>query len=230
MIFYLLGLLGYYKLRGKPVPAGICFVFFFVVTIPPAITLYFLLNKHWIFQVIAFAGGWFCWTFIEYAIHRFSMHSKENKHYHESLHFLHHIHPDQIGFTHVKKLFVTLAAAVVIGCSILFSAYLFLPAGILAGIALYGHVHWLLHQSWTSKWLGPLQRFHIHHHCKHPDKCFGVTVTWWDHIFGTAPTKDKEISERILAFYFKKEEKPKKKIFQLYTDEMINTKVQKNRA
>ena len=79
MIFYLLGLLGYYKLANKPVPSSICLLFFAVVTVPPAATLFFFVNKHWTFQLIAFAGGVFCWTFIEYFIHRFMMHGKEKK-------------------------------------------------------------------------------------------------------------------------------------------------------
>ena len=79
MIFYLLGLLSYYKLANKPVPASICLLFFGVVSVPPAITLFFLVNKHWTFQFLAFAGGLFCWTFIEYFIHRFLMHSHEKE-------------------------------------------------------------------------------------------------------------------------------------------------------
>ena len=90
MIFYLLGLLSYYKLANKPVPASICLLFFAVVTVPSAATLFFFVNKHWTFQLIAFGGGVFCWTFFEYFIHRFMMHGKEKKDYHKSLHFHHH--------------------------------------------------------------------------------------------------------------------------------------------
>ena len=89
MIFYLLGLLSYYKLANKSVPASICLLFFAVITVPPAATLFFFINKHWTFQVIAFAGGLFCWTFIEYFIHRFMMHGKDKKEYHKSFHFNH---------------------------------------------------------------------------------------------------------------------------------------------
>ena len=87
MIFYLLGLLSYYKLANKPVPASICLLFFAVITVPPAATLFFFVNKHWTFQLIAFAGGVFCWTFFEYFIHRFMMHGKEKKEYHKSFIF-----------------------------------------------------------------------------------------------------------------------------------------------
>ena len=36
MIFYLLGLLSYYKLANKSVPASICLLFFAVITVPPS--------------------------------------------------------------------------------------------------------------------------------------------------------------------------------------------------
>jgi len=52
-----------------------------------------------------------------------------------------------------------------------------------------------------------LLNYHIVHHCKEPDTCFGSSTTWWDRVFGTTPHKTKGISERILAFYYKKEKK-----------------------
>jgi hypothetical protein len=34
-------------------------------------------------------------------------------------------------------------------------------------------------------------------------------VAWWDILFSTTPKKNKEISERILSFYYRREQKPK---------------------
>jgi 4-hydroxysphinganine ceramide fatty acyl 2-hydroxylase len=202
MIFYLLGLLSYYKIRKKPVPAGICFLFFGVVVIPPGTTLYFLINKHWTFQALAFAGGLFCWTFIEYAIHRFWLHRKNNKHYHKTHHFIHHHDPGNIFTSELKRVIICAVAFTAIWSSVFFSNYLFLPAGILTGYAVYGYMHVWLHKEWARTWLPHLQKFHMRHHCGETEKCFGVTFTWWDKIFNTAAGSRKDVAENVKAVYF----------------------------
>ena len=203
MIFYLLGLLSYYKLANKPVPATICLLFFAVVTVPPAATLFLFVNKHWTFQLIAFAGGVFCWTFIEYFIHRFMMHGKEKKEYHKSLHFHHHV-TGTIFTSRVKRTLYSLSAIILIGISIFFSSYLFLMAGIATGLSLYSYMHVLLHKSWASKWIGGLQKFHMQHHFGQTEKCFGVTNTLWDKVFNTAGKADKVAGAKSIELYFGK--------------------------
>lgn len=201
MIFYLLGLLSYYKLAGKPVPPGICLLFFGVVVVPPATTLYFLLNKHWIFEVIAFAGGLFCWTFIEYFIHRFLMHAKERKGHTHGDHFHHHS-TGIIFTTHVKRILFIAAAVSSLWTGIFISAYILLPAGILTGFAIYSYMHVWLHKQWATRWLGGLQKFHIQHHIGQTEKCFGVTTMLWDHLFNTAAIKTLIAGEKARNVYF----------------------------
>jgi sterol desaturase/sphingolipid hydroxylase (fatty acid hydroxylase superfamily) len=203
MIFYLLGLLSYYKLAKKPVPAGICVLFFAVVTVPPAATLFFFVNNHWTFQLLAFAGGVFCWTFFEYFIHRFMMHGKEKKEYHKSLHFHHHV-TGTIFTSQVKRILYSLAAIILIAFSILISSYLFLIAGIATGLSLYSYMHVLLHKPWASKWIGGLQKFHMQHHFGQTEKCFGVTNTLWDKVFNTAGKADKVAGAKSIDLYFGK--------------------------
>lgn len=203
MIFYLLGLLSYYKLANKPVPASICLLFFTVVTVPPAATLFFFVNKHWTFQLIAFAGGLFCWTFIEYFIHRFMMHGKEKKEYHKSFHFHHHV-TGTIFTSQVKRIFYSLGATALTCLSIFFSNYLFLIAGIATGLSLYSYMHVWLHRPWASKWIGGLQKFHMQHHFGQTEKCFGVTNTLWDRIFNTAGKADKIAGAKSIDLYFGK--------------------------
>lgn len=202
MIFYLLGLLSYYKLANKPVPASICLIFFAVVTVPPATTLFLLINNHWVFRLLAFAGGLFCWTFIEYFAHRFLMHKKESKSYHKCHHFHHHKNPGIIFTNSVKRMLFLSAAVIALWSSIFFSNYLFLPAGILMGFAFYGYMHVWLHKSWASKWIGGLQHFHMCHHFGQTEKCFGVTVTWWDKIFNTIGEGKKNIGTKTIDLYF----------------------------
>ncbi len=204
MIFYLLGILGYYKAMKKAVPAGFCLLFFLVVIIPPATSLFFLLNVHWIFQVIALISGWFCWTFIEYFIHRFWLHRKTNKQYHATNHFIHHTNPTKIFTSEIKRLLIVTVAFITVYFSINYSSWLFFPAGILCGYALYGYMHIWLHRPQMLGWFKKLQEFHIQHHCGATDNCFGVTVTWWDTIFNTGPAADKITSKNKTAFYFGK--------------------------
>jgi len=203
MIFYLLGLLSYYKLANKPVPASICLLFFAAVTVAPAATLFFFVNKHWTFQLIAFAGGLFCWTFFEYFIHRFMMHGKEKNEYHKSLHFHHHV-TGTIFTSQVKRILYSLGAVALTCFSIFFSSYLFLIAGIATGLALYSYMHVLLHKSWASKWIGGLQKFHMQHHFGQTEKCFGVTNTLWDKIFNTTGKADKIAGAKSIDIYFGK--------------------------
>jgi sterol desaturase/sphingolipid hydroxylase (fatty acid hydroxylase superfamily) len=203
MIFYLLGLLSYYKLANKPVPASICLIFFAVVTVPPAATLFFLVNNHWAFQLIAYAGGLFCWTFIEYFTHRFLMHGKEKKEYHKSFHF--HHHTTGVIFTSPVRRIIYTSAAILLTCtSIFFSSYLFLLAGIATGLALYSYMHVWLHKPWASKWIPVLQKFHMQHHFGQTEKCFGVTNTWWDKIFNTTGKADKIAGAKPIELYFGK--------------------------
>jgi len=204
MIFFLLDIPGYYRATKNPVPAGICLVFFLGVIIPIGALLFFLLNIHWTFQVIAFFSGWFCWTFIEYFIHRFLLHRKTKKHYHGTNHFIHHTNPTKILTSEIKRLLITVAAVVTFYFSINYCTWLFFPAGILCGYALYGYMHIWLHRPHILSLFKKLQEFHIQHHCGDTENCFGVTVTWWDKLFNTAPATGKAISTKKTAFYFGK--------------------------
>ena len=204
MIFYLLGLLSYYKLANKPVPATICLLFFGVVAVPPAITLFFLVNTHWTFQLLSYAGGLFCWTFTEYFVHRFLMHSHNKEDYHKSDHFLHHTNPGTIFTGTIKRIFFSSVPIALTVVSIAFSNYLLLPAGFLTGFALYINMHRLLHNRSASKWFGHLQKFHMQHHFGQTEKCFGVTSSLWDRVFNTVEKTEKTVSAKTIDLYFGK--------------------------
>lgn len=70
------------------------------------------------------------------------------------------------------------------------------------GSAAFCYIHYLLHHKWTRKIMPSHHRFHVYHHCRLTDKCFGVSVTWWDHLFFTAPPKKTQIADRVLDFYY----------------------------
>jgi sterol desaturase/sphingolipid hydroxylase (fatty acid hydroxylase superfamily) len=46
--------------------------------------------------------------------------------------------------------------------------------------------------------------FHVCHHCKYPDRCFGVTVTWWDRLFLTSPPKEFILPATVYQVYYLK--------------------------
>jgi sterol desaturase/sphingolipid hydroxylase (fatty acid hydroxylase superfamily) len=202
MIFYLLGLLSYYKIRNKPVPASICLLFFGVIAVPPATTLFFLIYNHWIFQLLAFAGGLFCWTFIEYFTHRFLMHGKEKENYQKSYHFVHHSSPGVIFTNNFKRTFYSLVAITLNCLAIFYNHYLLLPAGIITGFALYNFMHLCLHKHWASYWFGKLQYYHMQHHFGQTENCFGVTSMLWDRIFNTITKSEKTGSIKALDVYY----------------------------
>lgn len=150
-------------------------------------------------------SGWLTWTFIEYYNHRFRMHSNRDhsKIIGYELHMMHHHHPTEIKITATNRIFLFFGNIVLIFLCILFKNWIIVLTGIYTGFVIYTLMHWFLHQKVSAKLVPEVHQFHIHHHCKHPDKCFGVTVTWWDHLFDTIPHQQKEITERIKAFYYK---------------------------
>lgn len=151
-------------------------------------------------------SGWFTWTFMEYYDHCFRMHangdtSKINGH---ERHIFHHHHPTEIKVTSLQRCILFIGNAGLITLCILYKNWILLLTGFYTGFVTYTLMHWFLHRRLSAKLFPELHRFHIHHHCKHPDKCFGVTVTWWDHLFDTIPHQQKDITDRIKTFYYKK--------------------------
>jgi sterol desaturase/sphingolipid hydroxylase (fatty acid hydroxylase superfamily) len=102
------------------------------------------------------------------------------------------------------------AALVVL--SFCLTPYLMILAGLGAGVFGFIMMHYILHQRWAKKAFPRLVRYHIVHHCKEPDMCFGVTVTWWDRILGTTPKKNKLIPDRVISFFYEKEKSSGAKI------------------
>ena len=202
MIFYMLGLLSYYKLANKPVPAGICLAFFGVVIIPPVITLFFLVDDYWVFEFLVFIIGLFSWTFIEYFIHRFLLHGKKNYRYYKDNHSLHHANPTEIFTSKLKRLLITIAAILSVCASIGYSFYFWIVAGFLCGYAAYGYVHTFLHTQRLSKWLSKLRAFHMQHHLSQSGTCFGVCTTWWDTIFNTAGEHQADFHTKARNLFF----------------------------
>lgn len=128
--------------------------------------------------------GFFVFSFIEYAAHRWLFHVVPGPF--RDGHARHHIDPngyDALPFFVPPLVMCALAALFAL---VLPTGYALLLAGAVAlGYALYGSSHTVLHIiTFRGPVLGPWQRFHDVHH-DHPDKNFGVTTPLWDFILGT---------------------------------------------
>ena len=156
------------------------------------------------YSLLAFAG-WLSWTFIEYFNHRFRMHGNSNTSnvIGYQRHILHHHHPTDIKITPAQRFFLFIVNLALITLCVVFKNWVLLFTGFYTGFVIYTLMHWFLHRKLSAKVFPEVHEFHIHHHCKHPDKCFGVTVTWWDHMFDTIPHKQRDITDRIKKFYYK---------------------------
>jgi dihydroceramide fatty acyl 2-hydroxylase len=185
-----------------------CFIASFAIIIP-ILLISIPIRSEWpiAFFMLLLFGGWLCWTFTEYMIHRFwthteSGHSNEKSRFKSHLH--HHTHPTEISITGWQRFFFISIGAALIFVAVMFNNYFTLVTGFFIGFAWSFVSHWILHQRWSRKLFPRLHYYHICHHCKHADKCFGFSTTIWDRLLGTTPPKKSKISERIIEFYFKK--------------------------
>ncbi|MFI5187633.1 MAG: sterol desaturase family protein [Chitinophagales bacterium] len=184
-----------------------CFAVFFLIVAPVVYcTIEFAAFLGYTLPFFLFFLGWFIWTFVEYILHRFWNHAKgveNNSIVHRHHH--HHTHPTDIYVSATHRSMMLLIDLALISLSIWLNPHIMFIAGLWTGFFWFFLMHYFLHQKWTKKVFPRLVRYHVVHHCKEPDTCFGISAAWWDGIFGTTPKKNKEISERILAFYYKKE-------------------------
>ncbi len=159
-----------------------------------------------IFHCMDFIMGWLAWTYTEYFFNRFIMHGgNQSKGLGKWLNHTHnHVDPHDIRVNTLHRTLMVAGCIIMILVSVLANNHTTLFCGYFIGFTVYSFMHVLLHQQWSKKLFPALHRFHIMHHCKHSDKCFGVVFTWWDHLFGTVPSKNTEISIRIKDFYYKR--------------------------
>ena len=161
-----------------------------------------------LFQAAAFICGWVTWTYGEYYWHRFLMHArgKTIAAGAQGNHLYHHQHPTELRIKTLHRVLMSMIFLLLIILSAVLQNYITFFTGLFFGFILYCYVHVLLHHQWSSKLFPRLLRYHVHHHCKYPNLCFGVSVPWWDDFFRTVPPNGIVIPIRILEFYFRKPE------------------------
>ncbi len=63
-------------------------------------------------------------------------------------------------------------------------------AGFLAGYLAYDMLHYHVHHHRPKTALGRrLRELHMRHHFQDHERGYGVSAPFWDHVFGTAPSK-----------------------------------------
>lgn len=159
-----------------------------------------------LFHFVLFSTGWLIWTWLEYHYHRFVLHHKIDKKRIKTsnTHQHHHTNPSQFEQTLWLRCLYFFLSGVFICIAHQLNNYFTLVAGLFWGWTAFCFIHYLLHIKWTKAFLPRHHEFHIAHHCKYTDKCFGVSVMWWDALFGTMPTKHFSASSKLRDFYYKK--------------------------
>jgi Fatty acid hydroxylase superfamily len=181
-----------------------CFSIFLLFAIPLTGASAALANHPVPFFISNTLLGLLAWTYLEYHLHRFWSHGTMREKPSAALerHLHHHKHPGDIKVSAMQRTILLLVSALLFAVSAWWNNYFTLFAGFFSGFAYSFFSHWLLHRAWSARLFPRLHRFHIHHHCKHPDRCFGFTTVFWDIIFRTIPPPAAPINSRIMNFYY----------------------------
>lgn len=146
-----------------------------------------------LYGIIAFLLGVAFWTFLEYVIHRFILHKKGSHNPATDEHLRHHREGGYFA-PFWKKLIV--ATAFFALNTLLVAALVDLMYGALFSMGtagmyiLYEVTHKRLHAHAPLVRYGMIiRKHHFYHHFVDPKKNHGVTVRFWDRLFGTfSPT------------------------------------------
>lgn len=145
--------------------------------------------------VLNFAG-WFLlglaiWTITEYILHRYVFHFEPEAEWGKKIHFIfhgvHHDYPND-----AKRLVMPPSASIPMALGFYFLFDRILPtttvypffSGFMIGYLFYDMVHYALHHAnFKSGFWKKLKHHHMLHHYSDSTKGYGVSWTFWDHIF-----------------------------------------------
>ena len=139
--------------------------------------------------IIALILGILFWTFLEYVIHRFLLHKKGANNPATEEHLRHHRQGNYFA-PFWKKLLASLSALVVfsliVGLAVDFVHGILFSLGIAGMYLIYEITHKRLHARAPLIGYGMIiRKHHFYHHFGNPKKNHGVTVRFWDRVFGT---------------------------------------------
>ena len=138
---------------------------------------------------LAFGGGIFAWTFLEYALHNWAGHIANGGNHFSREHLTHHSTPGYFTPTAQKVLSGVLVGGGAWALSAWISSW-WIGAGFASGLVAaytgYELLHYRIHvaapRTRYTQWAA---RHHFSHHFSCPGKNHGVTSALWDHVFGT---------------------------------------------
>ena len=138
-------------------------------------------------------AGLFFWTFAEYFLHRFVFHFHPHGVIQERIAFLiHGIHHDDPE--DARRLLMPPVAAIAIASVFYVMFYAAFGTvycnpffgGFIIGYLLYDYTHFAVHFARPrSKLMKKLKHNHMQHHFVSPELRYGVSNTFWDHVFKT---------------------------------------------
>jgi len=150
-----------------------------------------------------FGYGLGFWTLAEYVLHRWVFHyeppGKLGKRIHFIFHGVHHDYPrDRMRLVMPLSASIPMALVIYLLFSLFFSTFYLAAffAGFLFGYLIYDECHYAIHHAnFKSGFLKKIKDHHMLHHYSDPEKGFGVSSYFWDHIFGTTIIKKANTSK-----------------------------------
>lgn len=154
--------------------------------------------------IFLFLGGWLCWTFVEYGIHRFLMHElivpgkKDTLFHHQE----HHQDPSNLKVGLIHRAIIFILGIIVVWIALKLNSTFSILAGFFTGFLMYNFLHYLLHQPICRFILPNIQRAHILHHTRYPNQGYSFSTILWDWLFDTLAPSHIEVTEKMKQFYF----------------------------
>jgi len=142
---------------------------------------------------LAMIGGYAIWTLTEYLGHRYLFHTefpgKLGARIHFLIHGVHHTHPsDPLRLVMPPLLSGPIMLIALVVARFLFGLPLGYPMliGFIVGYLGYDLTHYYVHNGDPKGRIGrALRRNHMLHHFRDPERGYGVSTPFWDHVFGT---------------------------------------------
>ncbi|HEU4978318.1 MAG TPA: sterol desaturase family protein [Solirubrobacteraceae bacterium] len=144
--------------------------------------------------------GYIVWTLTEYWLHRVVFHFEPDRgigaQLHWMIHGVHHDHPNdpmRLVMPPSASVPLGLVFAAIFQLALPFGAACGVSAGFFAGYLAYDMTHYYVHHVTPRGPIGRrLRELHMRHHFQDDTAGFGVSAPWWDHVFGTAPSRGRE--------------------------------------
>lgn len=165
------------------------------------------MNASTVLVVVAgFALGAQVWFLFEYLLHRFAMHHLHGKGIMSREHLLHHV---AAGWTFSTTHLLSWAGMLLVGWLAWFplgwvtvgrAFGISLAIGWSFGYFFYEYVHAQAHlRAPRNRYQRHLRTHHFHHHFGHPMANHGVTIRFWDRVFGTLESPEQVRVPRRMA-------------------------------